>query len=81
MNMPSKSLSVWSEIVTGKAEFELKFMPAKILAGRFAHLLKENHSSEVIISCTDQLYNLYLNNTDNPIAQQDLKTISGRVES
>jgi hypothetical protein len=80
MNMPSKSLSVWTEIVTGKTKLELKFIPAKILVGRFSHLLQDSHNSETIASCIEQLYTLYLNNTANPVAQQDIKTLLGQEE-
>ena len=77
MDVPSKSNKKWSEIVTGKKSYQLKFLAAKILLGRLVHAVNDNPTPENINSCIDQVYNLYAKNLSSPSAQEDLTTIFG----
>jgi len=77
MDIPSKSKKQWSDIVTGKKTYQLKFLAAKILLGRLVHSVHDNPTQENINSCIDQVYNLYAKNLGSPSAQEDLNTIFG----
>ncbi|MFZ5812396.1 MAG: hypothetical protein ACOY4F_10165 [Thermodesulfobacteriota bacterium] len=77
MEIPSKSNPRWSEIVTGKKTYQLKFLAAKILLGRLVASVQSDASQANIASCAEQLHGLYTKNAGSPSAQEDLKTIFG----
>lgn len=77
MDVPSKSNKQWSDIVTGKKTYQLKFLAAKILLGRLVHTANDNPTPGNISSCIDQVYNLYAKNAGSPSVQEDLTTIFG----
>jgi len=77
MDVPSMSRPQWSDLVTGKKTYQLKFLAAKILLGRLVHSAKDDPSPSNIKSCIEQVYNVYSKNVGSPSAQEDLTTIFG----
>lgn len=77
MDVPAKSHKTWADVVTGKKNYELKFLAAKILLGRVVRSVEKNPSAENINAAIDQLRNVYVKNADIAAVQDDLKTIFG----
>ena len=77
MSLPDKSRKEWSDIVTGKKTFTLKFLAAKILLGRLTRSVSEDPSAGNIKASIDQLYDVFAKNVHIPSVQEDLKTIFG----
>lgn len=77
MSIPAKTHARWSEIVTGKKTYELKFLAAKIMLGRVVRTVSTAPTPANIKEAVEQLYSLYEKNANSPSAQQDLKTIFG----
>lgn len=77
MEVPSMSRPQWSDLVTGKKTYQLKFLAAKILLGRLVHSVKDNPTPANIKSCVEQVYNVYAKNAGSPSVQEDLTTIFG----
>lgn len=77
MNIPPKTKPQWTEIVTGKKTYDLKFLAAKILIGRVIRTVSSDPSPANIRDGVDQLHALFEKNTNAPSAQIDLKTIFG----
>ncbi|WP_243368127.1 hypothetical protein [Fundidesulfovibrio soli] len=77
MEVPSMSRPQWSDLVTGKKTYQLKFLAAKILLGRLVHSVKENPTPDNIKSCVELVYNVYAKNAGSPSVQEDLTTIFG----
>jgi len=77
MDVPSKSNPAWTDIVTGKKAYQLKFLAAKILLGRLTRSVKEDPTPDTIKASVDQLYAIFANNVNMPSVQDDLKTIFG----
>ncbi|WP_027185789.1 hypothetical protein [Desulfovibrio inopinatus] len=77
MSVPSKSNKTWTDIVTGKKTYQLKFLAAKILLGRLTHAVKDDPSPGNIQKSIDQLHALFSKNAHMPNVQEDIKTIFG----
>lgn len=77
MNVPPKTKPQWTEIVTGKKTYDLKFLAAKILLGRVMRTVGSDPSPANIRGAIDQLHALFEKNNNAPSAQIDLKTIFG----
>ncbi len=77
MDVPAKSHKTWTDVVTGKKSYELKFLAAKILLGRVIRSVDSNPSAENIGAAIDQIRNVYAKNVDIAAVQDDLKTIFG----
>ncbi|GAB1410291.1 hypothetical protein MASR1M90_14450 [Desulfovibrionales bacterium] len=77
MNVPSKTQKQWTDIVTGRTTYELKFLAAQILLGRLIQNLGENPSAQAVKDAIDQLHFIYDKNQSSPSVQADLKTIFG----
>ncbi len=77
MDVPAKSHKNWTDVVTGKKNYDLKFLAAKILLGRVVRSVVKDPSDENIGAAIDQLRNVYLKNADIAAVQDDLKTIFG----
>ena len=78
MEVPSRSHEGWRDIVTGKKTFELKFLAAKIMLGRLVRGVHDNPTPQNIASSIDQLYNLFVQNSNSQTVQDDIKTIFGK---
>jgi hypothetical protein len=77
MDVPSKTKPQWSDIVTGKKTYELKFLAAKILLGRLVRSVSANPTPANVREGVDQLHALFNKNSASPSVQVDLKTIFG----
>ena len=77
MDVPSMSRPQWTDLVTGKKTYQLKFLAAKILLGRLVHSVKDNPTPVNIKTCIEQVYNVYAKNAGSPSVQEDLTTIFG----
>lgn len=77
MSLPGKNSKEWTDIVTGKKTYALKFLAAKILLGRLVRSASENPSPDNIKACIDQLYDVFSKNAHIPSVQEDIKTIFG----
>jgi hypothetical protein len=77
MNVPPKTKPQWTDIVTGKKAYELKFLAAKILLGRVIRGVSANPTPTSIREGVDQLHALFEKNSASPSVQNDLKTIFG----
>lgn len=79
MEVPPNTDSRWEDVVTGRKRFPLKFLAAKILLGRWLRSLSADPSPERAIRAACELHAIYIKNTDNPSAREDLQTMF-RVE-
>lgn len=77
MNVPPKTQKQWSDIVTGRKTYELKFLAAKILLGRVVRSLGSSPAPEAVKDAVEQLHAIYTKNESSPSVQDDLKTIFG----
>jgi hypothetical protein len=77
MDVPAKSKPQWSDIVTGKKTYELKFLAAKILLGRLVRSIGSNPTPSSVREGVDQLHAIFDKNSASPSVQADLKTIFG----
>lgn len=77
MNVPPKSKPQWTDIVTGKKTYELKFLAAKILLGRLVRTIGADPTPAKVSEGVDQLHALFEKNSAGPSVQDDLKTIFG----
>lgn len=80
MHIPDKTHPKWLSLVTGETRYDIKFIAAKIMLGSIIHSIKEDPAPENIKSSIDKVYNLFLQNNDNPVAQDDIRTLFGEVE-
>jgi len=77
MDVPAKNKPQWSDIVTGKKTFELKFLAAKIMLGRLVRTIGAAPTPTNVREGVDQLHALFDKNSASPSVQLDLKTIFG----
>ncbi len=77
MNVPDKTNPKWAEIVTGKKNYPLKFLAAKIMLSRIMRTTGANPTPENISASVNELYSLYSANINVPSAQTDIQTIFG----
>ncbi len=77
MSVPAKTHPRWSEIVTGKKAFDLKFLAAKIMLGRVVRSVSASPTSDNIRDAVEHLHSIYEKNEANPTVKEDLKTIFG----
>ena len=77
MSIPAKNHPKWTEIVTGKKTYELKFLAVKIMLGRVIRSVSADNSPANIQNAVDHLYSIYEKNESNPAVKEDLKTIFG----
>jgi hypothetical protein len=77
MDVPAKTKPQWSDIVTGKKTFELKFLAAKIMLGRLVRTIGAAPTPTNVREGVDQLHALFDKNSASPSVQLDLKTIFG----
>ncbi len=81
MNVPAKTNPRWAEIVTGKKNYPLKFLAAKIMLSRIMRTTGANPTQKNISTSVNELYGLYNANINVPSAQADIQTIfSGMTE-
>jgi hypothetical protein len=77
MDVPSAENVIWSNIVTGKVKYPLEFLAAKIMLGRLMLRVKNDPSEKMTAKCSQELYNLYAQNSELPCVQRDLGKIFG----
>jgi hypothetical protein len=75
MDVPAKTEPQWTDIVTGRKTYNLKFLAAKILLGRLMRTLGPDPSQDSVREGVEQLHDLYVKNSASPSVQLDLKTI------
>lgn len=75
MGVPPKKDPRWTDIVTGKKTYTLKFLAAKILLGRLVRSVKDDSSPGNISAAVDQLHAIFTKNAESPSVKDDLKTI------
>lgn len=77
MSIPAKNHPRWSEIVTGKKTYDLKFLAVKIMLGRVVRSVSADPTPTNIKNAVDHLHSIYEKNESSPVVQDDLKTIFG----
>jgi hypothetical protein len=75
MGVPPKQNPRWTELVTGKKEFTLKFLAAKIKLSRLIRNVQNDPSPATISAAVDEMHAIYTQNAEKSSAQEDLKTI------
>lgn len=75
MNVPPKNHPRWSEIVTGKKTYELKFLAAKIMLGRVVRNVSAAPTPDNIKDAVEHLHSMYEKNAASPSVQEDLQNI------
>lgn len=80
MSVPPKNYPQWTDIVTGRKIYPLKFLAAKILLGRVTPAVCAAPTPENILDAVDRLYFLYEKNAASPSVKDDLNTIFGGDE-
>ncbi|WP_432735736.1 hypothetical protein [Maridesulfovibrio sp. FT414] len=73
MGVPPKSDSRWTDIVTGKKAYTLKFLAAKILLGRLVRSVGVDGSPGNVAKAVEELHAIYVKNADTPSAKEDLQ--------
>ncbi|MCL2672884.1 MAG: hypothetical protein FWF01_00665 [Alphaproteobacteria bacterium] len=77
MQVPAATNQAWSDIITAKKTYALKFLAAKILLGRLIASVNLDPSPDNVQACAAQLQGLFAKNTAIPSAKEDLATIFG----
>ncbi|OIO00553.1 MAG: hypothetical protein AUJ49_09755 [Desulfovibrionaceae bacterium CG1_02_65_16] len=77
MSIPAKNKPQWTDIVTGKKTYDLKFLAAKILLGRLVRTVAASPTPGNVHDAVEQLHALYEKNSASPAVQEDLKIIFG----
>ncbi len=75
MHVPPADDPKWAEIVSGKKNYPLKFLAAKIMLGRLVRTVKADPNA--CIAAASELHALYVSNSCIQSAKDDLKTIFG----
>ena len=78
MRIPDTSHTTWSELVTGNTRYELNFVAAKIMLGRIMQAVKDDPAPEHVAACIEEIRTLFSQNSDNPVVQEDLRTLFGQ---
>ncbi len=76
MKIPPASDPIWREIVTGQSKCDFDFLAAKLLQVTLARSLSKDPSPSNLQKCCETLRELFLQNADQPLAQNDLKNIT-----
>jgi len=66
---------VWKNLVLNKIQFDLNFLPAKIVLARCRVTLKNDSAPEKIEEAVQDLIKLYEKNKDLPNAIKDIKLL------
>jgi len=77
MSVPPKDNPLWTDIVTGRTRYALKFLAAKILLGRVVRTVSASPTAENIRDAVDQLHAIYEKNASSPSAKHDIQLIFG----
>ena len=75
MNIPPANAPIWRDIITGKVKYNFEYLAAKLLLGTLSRTLDQDPSPANLDKCCETLRDLFVCNTDQPLVQNDLKTI------
>ncbi|MCL2672885.1 MAG: hypothetical protein FWF01_00670 [Alphaproteobacteria bacterium] len=77
MEVPAATHQAWSDIVTGKKAYTLKFLAVKILIARLTQSVSLDPSPDNVQASAAQLRELFVKNMAIPAVKEDLTTIFG----
>lgn len=68
---------IWSDIITGKVKFDFEFLAAKILQSTLTRSFAKDPTAGNLEKCAKDLRELFIQNSDLPKVQNDLRKIFG----
>lgn len=75
MDVPPADDPAWSDILTGRARYQLDFVAAKILLGWLLLKVQSDPRERMLAECSAALQNLFAQNVQLPCVQHDLAEI------
>ena len=68
---------IWSDIITGKVKCDFEFLAAKILQSTLTRSFAKDPTAGNLEKCARDLRELFMQNSDLPKVQNDLRKVFG----
>ncbi len=79
MDVPPISHPAWSDIVTGRASYQIEFLAIKFLLGYLSLQVKRDPSPQTIQRSAQELHDIFVRNADLASVQRDLTKILAKT--
>lgn len=81
MNIPPASDPIWKKVITGQRKCNFDYLAAKLLQAMLMRSFNKDPSHANSSKCCETLRELFVQNSDQPLAQNDLKKITAKEVS